>query len=77
MKPWDIGRKDWAHNEKGQVDYLPLNTRPLRDNRVPLEEQRYDYEYEANRERAASDLEYYKNRKPDWKEYERIQMEFN
>lgn len=75
MKPWDIGRKDWAHNEKGQVDYLPCGE--PHGTPIPLAEQKYDYKREAYREQAAFNLEYNKSRRPDWKEYERIQAEFN
>lgn len=74
--PEDIGRKDWHHNPEGQVDYLPLGCKGTSIG-VPLDEQKYDYETERQYEEAALNLCIYKERKPDWKEYDRIQHEFN
>ena len=73
--PEDIGRKDWHHNPEGQVDYLPLGGGHRVE--VPVSEQKYDYETERQYEEAALNLAIYKESKPDWKEYDRIQAEFN
>ena len=76
--PSDIGRKDWNHNPEGLVDYLPLGVGNATTRiEVPLYEQKYDYDEELRREEAASNLDICRGNKPDWKEYERIQNEFN
>ena len=76
--PSDLGRKDWNHNPEGQVDYLPLGVGNAATRvEVPLCEQKYDYEEERRREEAASNLAICRGNKPDWKEYDRIQSEFN
>lgn len=75
--PSELGRKDWHHNEHGQIDYLPLED--SHDNRpgILLPKQKYQYEQEEAIEQGISNLIYYKETQPDWKEYERIQSEFN
>lgn len=76
--PADLGRKDWNHNSEGQVDYLPLGTGMKKTGKeIPYEKQRYDFQYEDRRERAASHIVSVNSRQPDWREYNRIMNDFN
>lgn len=76
--PEQLGRTDWHHNEYGQVDYIPTGKGAQSyGNEIPLEEQKYNYEYEANREEAATNLAIVRGYQPDWREYERIMRDYN
>ena len=75
--PQELGRTDWHHNPEGQVDYIPLGTGSHKRGAIPLEEQKYDFDYEQKREIAATNLATTKSKYPDWDEYERIMNEYN
>lgn len=70
-------RTDWHHNEFGEVDYLPIKGAEREGFDIPLAEQKYDYEYEAMREEAATNMAILHSKRTDWDEYERIMREFN
>lgn len=71
MRPEDLGRTDWHHNEKGEVDYLPIKNYRYDSEPIPLEKQKYDYGYEAMLEQGCRNLAEYNSRRIDWNDYNR------
>lgn len=78
--PQDVGRKDWHHDENGNIDY-PIFKEDLgkypEQEAVPLDKQKYDYETQNSYEVGAQNLIDATERKPDWREYDRVMKEFN
>lgn len=71
-------KKDCHHNSDGKVDYSPMYGATDNLEPIPLDEQRYDFKYEANREQAATTLATTRRCKYiDWEECERIIDEYN